>query len=460
VNPEPEPDPNWQKLLILGKKKKPLTCLSNVVTALTYAPEWCGTLSFNEFTLEILVRKPTPIGAKADHVWTDDDDRETAVWMQQHGVIATSKTVAEAVQVVAHRNPIHPLRDEIDALEWDGVPRLDAWLIDYAGAADMKYTRAVGACWVISMMARLYMPGCKSDYVLGLEGDQGIGKSMLLSILPGRKCFADRVSNLDTKDAMLEMAGILVVEMSELVNMKGATLEKFKAFVSSQDDRFRDPYGRRVAWHPRQCVLCATTNLTEPFTDPTGTRRIWPVRCGVIDIPGLRAVRKQLLAEARVRLKPQSPAISLDGIEGTGERWWLEDEELKKLAAAEQEDRYEPGVWDDNIVEWIAKPEQRWKREGSGTYATTLPVKPWDESEAGKVTITDILVHGLEKDIGHLTQADRNQVKRCLEHEKWRRHQDRTRSEARGKRFYYSPERGEKEFYKDGKRKPKSEGNS
>jgi hypothetical protein len=207
---------------------------------------------------------------------------------------------------------------------------------------------------------------------------------------------------------------------------------------------------RRVAWHPRQCVLAASTNQTEPFTDPTGTRRIWPVRCGKIDVPGLRKARAQLLAEARVRFNPESPAISLEGLEGTGEKWWLEDVTLEKLVADEQEDRYEPGVWDDNILEWIDSPSRRYIPVGAGQ---EVPVNPWDGSEAGKVTITDILVHGLHKDIERLTQIDRNQVKRCLEHEKWRKYQDRAGG-TRGKRFYYSPERWEKEFYKDGTRKP------
>jgi predicted P-loop ATPase len=448
IDPTPVTASNWHDEWVLTEKGNVAACLANAVSLLRYHGEWQGVLWFNEFTLEVVARNKAPwAGSRAGKIWADVDDSLATEWMQRHKVVIhSSKVVAEAIQMVAHEHPFHPLRDAVDALEWDGVPRLNEWLIKYAGAPETPYVRAVSAAWVISMMARLYMPGCKSDYVLGLEGDQDLGKSMFLEVLPGKGYFVDRLSNLDTKDAMLEMAGVWVIELSELDNMKGVRQEKFKGFVTSHTDRFRDPYGRRPSWHPRQCVLCSTTNLSEPFQDPTGMRRIWPVRCGRIDVPGLRSVRLQLLAEARVRFNPKSPAISLDGIEGDGERWWLEDYELKQLAYAEQEQRYEPGVWDDNIIEWIAAPTRRWdsdKHEG---------VKPWDYSGPGKVTITDVLVHCCEKEIGRLTQGDRNQVKRCLEHEKWRKYQDRS-GDTRGKRFYYSPERWEKEFYKDGSRK-------
>jgi len=67
--------------------------------------------------------------------------------------------------------------------------------------------------------------------------------------------------------------------------------------------------------------------------------------------------------------------------------------------------------------------------------SVTVPAGPWHGSEAGRVTISDILIHGIGKPQDRLTQADRSQVVRCLTHHGWTRKQERSGSE-RGKRFY------------------------
>jgi predicted P-loop ATPase len=301
---------------------------------------------------------------------------------------------------------------------------LDTWLIYYLGAKDSDYVRAVGKRWLISLIARLYEPGCKADHVLMLEGPQGKRKSTALSLLVSDDYFTDHVSDLGSKDCMLEMAGKWLIELSEIENYLHdvRSRNRFKAFITSQIDYFREPYQRRPVAHLRHCILAATTNSTKTLTDPTGTRRIWPVECGEIKIDELKRIVDPLLAEARDCYR-------------NGDKWYLETEELEALAAAEQEERYEPGHWDDAIMEWLENPRQR--RE------TGCPVEPWDGTEKGKATIQDILIHGIGKTLDRIEQRDRNSVARCLEHEKWKVHQVRSRSEQRGKRFYYSPQRFE-----------------
>ena len=424
VEEEIIPEVDWHDLLILGKKGRPLAVLANAIIALTHTPEWRKLLAYNEFTFETTTRRETPWGKPAGSPWTDIDDTRTAVWLQHSEILCNTKVVAEAVHAVARDNPFNPLRDQIKALKWDNTPRLDTWLIVYLGAADAPYVRAVGARWMISLMARLWRPGCKADHVLMLEGPQGQKKSSALALLVGQQYFADRVSDVGSKDAMMEMAGKWVIEMSELPNLRGAVLDRFKAFLSSQVDRFRNPYGRYVSEHPRQCVLAASTNSTEPFIDPTGTRRIWPVSCGTIDLESLAADREQLLAEANYRFQQ-------------GEPWWLETADLEKLATEEQDGRYEPGVFDDFILAWIQNPIQSFSVDG----LNHVLIEPWDGSELGKVTTNDILLHAVGKDKNKLTQADYKQVARCLERIKWKCKQDRSGGPFRGKRYYYSPER-------------------
>jgi predicted P-loop ATPase len=122
---------------------------------------------------------------------------------------------------------------------------------------------------------------------------------------------------MGSKDASMQLRGVLIVELSELDVLNRAEMARAKAFLSLQTERFRLPYGRRVIQVPRQCVFIGTTNSDQWLKDETGGRRFWPVRCGQIDIPGLKRDRDQIWAEAVHRYR-------------AGERWWLEDAEVIK----------------------------------------------------------------------------------------------------------------------------------
>jgi len=61
--------------------------------------------------------------------------------------------------------------------------------------------------------------------------------------------------------------------------MKKADLDKVKAFISRQDDKYRASFGRRVTPHLRQCVFFGTTNSENGYLrDITGNRRYWNVK--------------------------------------------------------------------------------------------------------------------------------------------------------------------------------------
>src|SRR5690606_24702631 len=105
----------------------------------------------------------------------------------------------QAVEVVARDHPFHPVREYLESLAWDGVPRIDAWLNTYLGVADTAYTRAIGPRWLISAIARIQTPGAQADCALILEGPQGIRKSSALRVL-AQPWFTDRLSDLGSKD--------------------------------------------------------------------------------------------------------------------------------------------------------------------------------------------------------------------------------------------------------------------
>ena len=53
------------------------------------------------------------------------------------------------------------------------------------------------------------------------------------------------------------------------------------------------------------------------------------------------------------------------------------------------------------VLEWAENQKRREDLATSGNI--TVPVEPWDKSESGKVTILDILVHGIGKPLDRVT---------------------------------------------------------
>jgi predicted P-loop ATPase len=336
--------PDWTDRLILDKDGKIVANLANLILILREAPKWKGVLGYDEFNARVVIRQRPPWGKEApDSPWTDHHESLTRVWFQSEKINPSAGDVGRAVQAAARHNPFHPVRDYFDSLVWDGVPR-DAWLVTYFHAEDSKYVRAIGARHLISGVARIYRPGCKVDHVLVLEGPQGKQKSEALRTLAiNDPWFTDRLSHVASKDAALEIAGVLIVEIAEMDALTRATSSAIKAFLTRRRDRFRPPYGKHTVNLPRQCVFAATINPPDGgyLKDPTGGRRFWPVACrGMIDRDGLEQVRDQLWAEAVHRFKAGAP-------------WWLETPELEALATDEQAARFVVDAWEEPIREWL-----------------------------------------------------------------------------------------------------------
>jgi len=411
----------WRSHLLVGANGAPRPILANAIAAFRHCHKWRDVVGFNEFSLRVIIRRPTPWSSAVGETWTDADDSRAAEWLQREGIVVTSSIAGEAIQVVAREFGFHPIREYLAALKWDKKPRVETWLMKYAGVADTRFVRAVGPRWLISAIARIMRPGCQVDHVLLLEGPQGVKKSTLLRELAGPDYFTDHLSDLNSKDSRIELLGQWIIEMGELSALKRSGTERLKAFVTARADCFRPPYGRRAIHVPRSCVFAASTNEGTYLNDATGARRFWPVRCGSIDIYALTRDRDQLWAEAYALYQ-------------AGAVWWLESDELTQIAGAEQSDRYEPGVWDDAILAWISDPKQGYARDGD-----KLPIEPFT-SVPGEVNITDVLIHGIGKSLDRCTQADRIAVARCLTHYGWERRQRSRVVDGCRPWFYFKPE--------------------
>ena len=227
---------------------------------------------------------------------------------------------------IARHRSFHPVRDHLDALEWDGEERIATWLIRNAGAYDTPYVRAVSELVLIAAVRRIRKPGSKFDEMMVLESSQGTDKSSALAIMAVKaEWFTDAFPlNADDKRVIEALAGKWIVEAAELKGMRRGEIESIKSMLSRQVDRARMSYGRTPIERPRQCVIVGTTNSDTYLRDTTGNRRFWPIKVGRFDLSALKAERDQLWAEAAAR-EAEGVSIRLD------RELWSEAAKVQKL---------------------------------------------------------------------------------------------------------------------------------
>ena len=296
-------DESWKAKLVRNENGEVKPLITNAVLILENDPSIQG-IRFNELSgaVEVMGRLPWK---RPNKYWRDVDEAQLYGWIaDQYGVQFPENRFSKALAIVTDKRRFNPLRDYIEELpEWDGVARVDTLLIDYLGAEDTAYTRAVTRKTLIGAIQRVLTPGCKFDTVLVLDGKPGIGKSTLLRKLGG-KWFRDTLSLADTRDktAAEKLQGVWIMEIGEMQGTRKADVDVMKGFISRQVDEYRAAYGRVVERHPRTAIICGTTNSTTGFLrDATGNRRFWPVsvnggRLSVWDMT--EEVRAQIWAEA------------------------------------------------------------------------------------------------------------------------------------------------------------------
>lgn len=216
---------------------------------------------------------------------------------------ATSAAIKSEIIAIAHEQTYHPIVDYLDGLVWDGNPRLDNMLRDYAEADDTEINREFGAKFLIAGVRRVKQPGVKFDTMLVFEGNQGTGKSSFAEILAVRSdwfCGSLSLKSDDKTKAEL-LAGAWIVEVQEMDGIRKASTHELKRFLSTRRDKYRRAYGRDARTYPRQCVIVGSTNDQKYLFDQTGNRRFWPVRAGTVQLDKLREDVDQLWAEAVVR---------------------------------------------------------------------------------------------------------------------------------------------------------------
>jgi len=337
---------DW-KLFYQWGETGPLLTASNVLVALRNAPELQQSVAFDEMQAGAVMARTTP-GDNANcfpHPASDIDVARIQVWLQRDGGLTKIglEAVRTAVDIYAHENSFHPVRDWLAELRWDGAKRLDAWLTTVFGVEATSYSARIGRMFLIAMVARVMEPGCKMDYMLVIDSAQGIKKSSVFEILAG-EWFSDAIPKLGSDEirASMHIRGKWLIEDAELASRGRSSIEEVKQFISRRVERYTPKHGRKEVHEPRQCVFAGTTNELTYLKDETGNRRFWPVSANIDEARDtwLVANRDQLFAEALVAYRAKEP-------------WWPDRKFEEKYIVPEQDARFSGDEWDSTIAKFL-----------------------------------------------------------------------------------------------------------
>lgn len=314
----------------------PAPLLNNVLMALEREEECGARLVFDDFQATIL------IADEGSSNWRPFDDQDytliRSTLEKRRFAALESSLVKEAVKLHCKYHRIDTAIEWASTLQWDGVPRIESAMVRYFGAADTAYSRAVGRYLFTAMAGRCLTPGEKTDMIVVLQGEQGIGKSIgVAALAPTPETYANiAMTTLDADTARI-LRGRLVAEIDELRGLRTAGREHIKAWVTRTSDTWVAKYNEFTNTLPRRATLIGTTNEDDILSDPTGDRRWLPIHVESVDVAAIKRDRDQLWAEG----------IALYLTEGVA---W---EEANRLAGDVREHFKDVDPWMGVIANWL-----------------------------------------------------------------------------------------------------------
>ena len=418
--PAEEETANWISLLAVSATSgAPAKTVDNVLIILEHDPLLKGKLAFDEFANRGLVLGALPWDIRTGRrQWTDTDDAGLRHYIEKVHGITGKERLLDATALCAFKQRINDVQQFLKSLSWDGVKRLDTLLIDYLGAEDNLYTRAVIRKSLTAAVARAMEPGTKYDYMPIFSGPQGIGKSTFLRLL-GLRWYSDSLTTFEGKEAREMVQGTWINEIGELNGMSRSEITAVKQFLSQQEDIYREPYGRRTNAYPRRCVFFGTTNDAEFLRDRTGNRRFWPVDVG--KQPPRKSVFKDLQGEVTQIWAEAFVTWQL------GEQLYLSGE-AEHIAMLEQETHRESNAKEGLIRAFVEKPIPRdWDKRTIGDrrlyWSDGFQRNDADAVERDRICVAEVWCECFGGDTKYMKRSDTVEISGILASlPGWQRH--------------------------------------
>ena len=238
-----------------------------------------GAIRKNLLTERVDIVKP--LGWYRDSpTLTDVDIKYLLLYFEENYGLTIEKKIQDAVMVIANENRYHPVRDFLNALQWDGTERIRYCLHRFLGADADDYTCEAMRLFLLGAISRAFRPGCKFEIMLCLVGGQGAGKSSFFRLLAVQDdWFSDDLKKLDDDRVFLKLQGHWIIEMSEMLATSSAkSIEEIRSFISRQKETYRTPYEAQPKDRLRQCVFGGSSNTLDFLPlDRAGNRRFLPI---------------------------------------------------------------------------------------------------------------------------------------------------------------------------------------
>lgn len=407
-------DVEWMKTSTLryddnGRVK---STLDNMLKILVHDQALAGRIAYDRFGSRYVAKGALPWNmTPGTRLWTDADDAGLRWYLENKYEVTGRDKVQDAMIMCAEQNGFNEVLDYLNSLKWDGIERLDKIFIDYLGAEDNVYTRAVARKSLTAAVARAFEPGCKYDTMPILIGRQGAGKSTLIRTM-GKKWYADGLSTFEGKEAAENIQGKWIIEAGEMAGYTRAEENASKQFLSRQVDVFRQAYGRRTQEYPRRCVFFGSSNQYEFLKDITGNRRFWPIDIEAqkptknvyVNLPG---EVDQIWAEAVVRYKNGEPLI-------------IEDNEAAlKIAEtareAHMESNSKQGLINEFLLQKVPKNWNTMSRSARRTYLTMGSHTPDEELEyRDRICAVEVWYECFGQDPARMKKTDTREINQIL----------------------------------------------
>ena len=346
-------DLTWEKSSKGGHKVA--GTIGNVEMILENDPLLKDRIRFNEFSTQIDAHDMP--WRKENMAWDDNCDAYLHSYLEGYRTNGfTDKKVTKALLIVAQEHKYHPVREYLNALVWDGTPRVESLFIDHLKAEDTELYRNAALGFMVMSVKRIFEPGCNLQFMPVFIGKQGAGKSSLAQVLGGEWVSSSAI-DINSKDGYIVLQGKWIVEIAEMNSFSKKEASSVKSYISSSKDSYRPPYGQHNVDVKRQCIFFGTTNDILCLADSTGNRRFWPIECHATEedayarLKALEEKRDQLWAEAMHYYRTDMARIERlirdvnEGMKGLQERHNqvdpLEDDLISFL------DFMLPGTWKD-----------------------------------------------------------------------------------------------------------------
>ena len=192
--------------------------IRNCVTVLQNDPVLKKAIKRNELSGRMDIVKEVPWERRNNSpTVTDTDENNLKMYLEENYELTSERVIKAGIDIVSNENKYHPIRDYLESLVWDGIPRIENMLPHFLGAEKSKYTIGVMKMHMLAAISRIYEPGIKYDIMLCLVGSQGAGKSTFFKYLAIKEeWFSDNLDHLDDENIYRKLQNHWIIEMGEM----------------------------------------------------------------------------------------------------------------------------------------------------------------------------------------------------------------------------------------------------